>query len=86
MPFAAMVGDQYFISTLTTDEEWATLRQASKDGRLTMYWSGLQAVARTSPLGLRHFAHKAGVCDDNSLYAPEQRILPLLHRRQFPHV
>jgi hypothetical protein len=60
MPLVAFLDGQRIDSYLATDQHWDHVKKEYKTKGLTMA-CGLPGVPRRSKLGLKHFAHKAGV-------------------------
>lgn len=60
MPLVAFLDGERIESYLATDQHWDLLKNEYKNKCLTME-CGLPGVPRKSKLGLKHFAHKAGV-------------------------
>lgn len=60
MPLVAFLDGQRIESYLATDHHWDLLKNEYKNRSLTMV-CGLPGIPRKSKLGLKHFAHKAGV-------------------------
>src|SRR5713101_1775253 len=60
MPLSATLNRVPVYSVLSSDEEWISIKAASKAaaGRLRMRCCPTDAVAKLSPNGLRFFAHK----------------------------
>lgn len=65
MPLSAILDGERVISTRTSEEEWETLKHASRDRSLLMAWSGEPCYPRVSKTGLRHFAHYPGTDTGN---------------------
>lgn len=66
MPFSALFDGEPVISLLMSDVQWEQAKAISKqeENRLLVGHSRLPGFARTSPLGLRHFAHRKGYAPD----------------------
>lgn len=66
MPFSALLDGQPVISLLMSDEQWSQAKAVGKqdEERLLVGYSRLPGFARTSSLGLRHFAHRKGYAPD----------------------
>jgi hypothetical protein len=60
MPLVAFLDGERIESYLATDQHWDLLKNEYRNKSLTMV-CGLPGVPRKSKLGLKHFAHKAGV-------------------------
>ncbi|RSZ66018.1 hypothetical protein EAH68_00190 [Corynebacterium hylobatis] len=63
MALSAIWNSKRVISTQLSDDDWTLLRNQSRQDHevLRMAYSGLPCIGKTSSLGLRFFAHRAGV-------------------------